>query len=73
VGGTPEILEDGQSGLLVPPDDPVALSSAIGHLAEDAGLCQRLGAAARATAAGRFDISERAEFVARVWRELAVS
>ena len=46
VGGTPEILEDGLSGLLVPPRDPAALSAAIEGLAADPAARSRLGAAA---------------------------
>jgi glycosyltransferase involved in cell wall biosynthesis len=71
VGGTSEILTDGESGLLVPPDDPVALAKAIARVAGDEELRRRLGQAARGTAVARFDVSQRAEGVARIWRELA--
>ena len=43
VGGTPELVKDGDSGLLVEPDDPEALARAVGRLAGDAALRQRLG------------------------------
>jgi glycosyltransferase involved in cell wall biosynthesis len=47
VGGIPSIVEDGVTGLLVPPGDPVALRAAIGRLLADEALRRRLGAAAR--------------------------
>jgi glycosyltransferase involved in cell wall biosynthesis len=50
VGGVGEVLEEGRSGLLVPPDDPVALAEAIGRLADDPALAARLARAARARA-----------------------
>jgi glycosyltransferase involved in cell wall biosynthesis len=50
VGGVPEIVSDGENGLLVRPDDPAALSKAILRLIRDPSLAKRLGAAARARA-----------------------
>ncbi len=47
VGGLLDAVEDGVSGLLVPPGDPAALRAAIVRLVEDAGLRTQLGAAAR--------------------------
>jgi glycogen synthase len=41
-GGVPETIADGETGLLVPPDDPVALAGAIRRLATDDGLAERL-------------------------------
>ncbi|MET9614788.1 glycosyltransferase [Kitasatospora indigofera] len=51
-GATPEVLDDGAQGLLVPPGDPAALGGALAGLAADAALRERLGAAARERAAG---------------------
>lgn len=47
VGGVPEAVIDGQTGLLVPPDDPVSLAQAISRLLNDPELRQGLGRAAR--------------------------
>jgi glycosyltransferase involved in cell wall biosynthesis len=46
VGGIPEVVRDGENGLLVPPRDVDALASAMGRLASDAGLRASLAAAA---------------------------
>jgi glycosyltransferase involved in cell wall biosynthesis len=54
VGGIPEMIEDGVTGLLVPPADDLALSSAIRRLLNDPGLAERIGAAARQRVAERF-------------------
>ena len=43
VGGVPELVGDGENGLLVPPDDAPALAVALAHLASDAALSARLG------------------------------
>src|SRR5438093_101102 len=48
VGGTPEALLDGVTGILVPPAHSAALADAIGHLLQDAQLAAHLGHAARA-------------------------
>ncbi|MEZ0333673.1 MAG: glycosyltransferase family 4 protein [Gemmatimonadales bacterium] len=50
VGGIPELVRHGQNGLLVPPRDPVALASAIRHLAEHPELRARMGRQNRADA-----------------------
>jgi glycosyltransferase involved in cell wall biosynthesis len=47
VGGIPEIVADGDTGILVPPDDVTAFAQALTRLLGDAALRQRLGAAAR--------------------------
>lgn len=43
VGGLPEYLAEGRSGLLVPPGDEEALAQAMDALASDAGQAERLG------------------------------
>jgi glycosyltransferase involved in cell wall biosynthesis len=54
VGGTPEQIEDGVTGFVVPPRDPVALSAAVGRLLGDSALRRRFGEAARKKAVERF-------------------
>ena len=48
VGGIPDLVEDGESGLLVTPEEPTALADALVRVLSDRGLAERLGAAARA-------------------------
>ncbi len=50
VGGTAEVVVEGETGLLVPPRDPARLSEAIGRLFADRALADRLGKAGRARA-----------------------
>jgi glycosyltransferase involved in cell wall biosynthesis len=54
VGGIPELIEDGRTGLLVPPEDPMALADRLCRLMADPSLGARLGAAARADVDGRY-------------------
>jgi glycosyltransferase involved in cell wall biosynthesis len=62
VGATPELIEDGVHGLLVPPGDVGALASGIARLLDDRDLACRLGSAARRRAAERYS---RAAMVGR--------
>lgn len=50
VGGVPELLEDGVTGIIVPAQDPREMASAISRLVEDKDLRLKLGTAARASA-----------------------
>jgi colanic acid/amylovoran biosynthesis glycosyltransferase len=56
ISGIPELVEDGLSGLLVPPRDPAALAEALMALATDEGLRERLGRAGRARIERDFDL-----------------
>lgn len=47
-GALPEIVDDGVTGLLVPPGDPVALAKCLATLLSDRAMQRRLGAAGRA-------------------------
>lgn len=55
VGGGPELLTDGESGLLVPPNDPAALAQAILCLARDPERLDRMGELGRERATRDFD------------------
>jgi glycosyltransferase involved in cell wall biosynthesis len=46
VDGTPEIVRDGETGLLVPPTDPDALAVALARVLEDPALAARMSARA---------------------------
>ncbi len=50
VAGIPDVVTDGENGLLVAPGDPAALRQALGRLMRDPDLRARLGAAARVRA-----------------------
>ena len=66
-GGPLEIVEHGHSGLLVAPNDPVALGIAIVQLADDRGLRQRLGVEARERYVTSFTAVRMAEETRRVY------
>lgn len=72
VGGCGEILRDGETGFLVPPEDAGALAQACLHLLADPALALRLGTAARADVAARFTpqviAREVADFLAPICR-----
>ena len=68
VSGIPELVHDGENGLLVPPEDPAALASALLKLAADAPLRDRLATAGRDTVAERFDGDVLARRMAGLFR-----
>jgi len=67
IGGIPEIVIPGQTGLLTPPRDPHALAQAMRRLMEDAELCARLGRGGRDLVCRRFSLESMAEQVERVY------
>jgi 2-deoxystreptamine N-acetyl-D-glucosaminyltransferase/2-deoxystreptamine glucosyltransferase len=66
VGGIPEVVQDGVTGLLVPPGDADALAAALDRLVADPALRARLAAGARAHAR-RYAWPELAARVAAVY------
>ncbi|WP_366518062.1 glycosyltransferase [uncultured Georgenia sp.] len=62
VGGLLDSVDDGRTGLLVPPRDPVALAAAVTALLADPARRTAVGAAARARAEDRFS-----------WRQVATA
>jgi len=69
VGGTPEIVEDGVTGLLVPKNDPVALAEAVAGLLRDPARRHRMGQAAVARATGLFDEDRLVDGLLDVYEE----
>ena len=58
VGGTPEAVEDGVTGLLVPPRDPGSLAQAMALLLENPELARRFGEAGRRRVIALFSIEK---------------
>ena len=69
VSSIPEIVLDGETGLLVSPDDPEALAEAIGVLLDDPARAAAMGAAGRMRALTEFSVARMAERTATVYEE----
>jgi colanic acid/amylovoran biosynthesis glycosyltransferase len=70
VTGIPEVLRDGETGLMVPGHAPAALAAAIERLLGDAELRTRLAAGARALIDHEFDVRRIAADLREVFREV---
>jgi glycosyltransferase involved in cell wall biosynthesis len=70
VGGTPEILTDQVSALLVPPDDLEALTAAIRQMLTDRALRIRLGQQARTHALETFSLRTATANLRTFWKSL---
>jgi len=70
VGGIPEVVRDGETGLLVPPEDPAALASAVLRLVSDRDLAARLGAGGARLVREQFTFETMVEGNERVYREV---
>jgi glycosyltransferase involved in cell wall biosynthesis len=68
VGGLPEIVEDGATGVLVPPSDHRALAGAIVDLATDPERAARMGSAARRRALDEFSLGRCADRIDELYR-----
>jgi len=67
VGGSPELIENDQTGLLVPSNDAGALVQALSVLFSDEDLRVRLGAAARKHAEQRFALAAMVAGTSRIY------
>ena len=64
VGGIPEVVADGETGLLVPPEDPGALAAALREMLTDPDRRRRAGRAGRVRAQAHFSMETRARRIA---------
>jgi glycogen synthase len=69
VGGIVEVVEDGKTGLLVPPGRPDALAAALRRVLDNAELGQRMGRAGRRRVEERFSWASVAERTEAVYRD----
>jgi glycosyltransferase involved in cell wall biosynthesis len=70
VGGIPEVVRDGETGLLVPRADPHALAWALARLLDDPGLAARLGRGGRRMVEGEFSLVSFAARSRALYRSL---
>ena len=70
VGGIPEVVEDGRTGLLVPPSDPAALAAALNRLIDDPDLARRMGVFGRGRAVADFSWRMIAEQTVELYKDV---
>jgi glycosyltransferase involved in cell wall biosynthesis len=70
VGGCPEVIEDGVTGLLVPPADSGALATAIGRVLADRDLASRLAGAAHSHVVAHFSLEKMVRDTERLYVDL---
>jgi L-malate glycosyltransferase len=70
IGGIPEIISHGETGLLVPVDDDARLADAIEYLAENPKIRVRLGQNAREFAVRHFRLDHVCNRYEQLYREL---
>lgn len=73
VGGLPDLVVDGETGLLVPPRDPSALAAALAELLSDPERRARMGAAGRERRRETFSIEATARQVGELYQELCAA
>jgi glycosyltransferase involved in cell wall biosynthesis len=59
--GIPEVIEDGENGLLVPPEEVVPLANALMRLLDDPDLCMKLGSKGRGIIMASFSVESNVE------------
>jgi starch synthase len=73
VGGIPEVVSDGKTGLLVPPDDPESLADALNTLLRDPDRANAMGRAGRERAVTEFSWDTVAAQTAALYGELVTT
>jgi colanic acid/amylovoran biosynthesis glycosyltransferase len=67
VGGVPELIEDGVTGLLAPPGDAEAVAERLERVLLDPALAARLGAAARTRVEREYSVGRQVDRLLAVW------
>ena len=70
VGGIPEMIEDGQTGLLIDPYDTKSICEAVSKILSDETLARSMGQSAKETARKRYTTSLACEKTLQVYREI---
>jgi glycosyltransferase involved in cell wall biosynthesis len=73
VGGVPDVVEHGVTGILVPPGDQRSMADALAQVAGDSPLRERMGAAAREHVRERFSSERLIDDVERLYTQLALA
>lgn len=73
VGGVAELVDDGETGLVVPPDDPAAIATALGVVAADENRRRRMGAAGAKKISDRFSPDIVADRLVQIYEEACAS
>lgn len=70
VGGIPEVVVQGETGLLVPPEDPEALASAVAEVLDHPDRARRMGEAGRKRVVDRFSVARMVQGNLDIYEEL---
>lgn len=69
VGGIPAVVQEGYTGILIPPGNSAALAEALERYLQSPELAKRMGAAAKAHITGKFDVASLVQGVESVYEE----
>jgi glycosyltransferase involved in cell wall biosynthesis len=73
VGGIPELIEDGVTGILTASGDAAAFADALGRLVEDPLLRKSMGQAARRRIVARFSLTAQVDRLLAMWSRILVA
>jgi colanic acid/amylovoran biosynthesis glycosyltransferase len=73
VGGIPELIDDGVTGILTAAGDPAAFADALGHLLEEPLLRKSIGQAARRRIVARFSLDAQVDGLMSMWSRILAS
>ena len=73
VGGVPELVEDGVTGLLFPPGDALALADGVQRLLWEKETAREMGEAARRRAVERFSLRRQVDRLLELWNSVLPS